>query len=277
MRPDSVGVSIRPAGYSTSELTVRSSSSAPQARVSRCPDGVRGRLDTPSGLLDDRATRSSSSAPQARVSRCPTHFAGVSIRPPGYSTNGRRQSRYALWATRRARWGRASAPPYGWRRVASCTSPTSSSMMSSRKSAPAWPPSRRIPGRRGAGAAHGGKGILDVGRTTNRDELADAPRRHRPVVLVVVEVEHVLQVQVAGRLAPLIDQHVAGESALRDRALDIRGGRILGKGHQLRQTDRDIRDPLGRELEGRVQGAGRSVSRPSRVDCATMFATSSTV
>ena len=49
----------------------------------------------------------------------------------------------------------------------------------------------------------------------------------------VLEVDDVFQVQVAGRLALLVDQHIAGEPVLRDRALDIGGGRGLGEAHEV--------------------------------------------
>src|SRR5690554_2771372 len=60
-----------------------------------------------------------------------------------------------------------------------------------------------------ARTAHGREGVLQVGLTEDRDQLADALRRHRLVELArVLQVDDVLEVQVAARLTIVADQHV---------------------------------------------------------------------
>ena len=83
------------------------------------------------------------------------------------------------------------------------TSPTSSSMTSSRKTTPMSVPSRvDHPGEVGAGALHGAQHLLDLVGGLHRRELADPLDRDGDVALGVVGVEHVLEVQVAGRARP---------------------------------------------------------------------------
>ncbi len=95
---------------------------------------------------------------------------------------------------------------------------------------------------------HGRERVLEVHLRVERDELSDALRRDRYVVLVRPEVDDVLDVHVARRVA-VRHEHVAGEAALGDGTLDVLGGGVLGQGDEVGHRHGHVLDLLLRELE----------------------------
>ncbi len=115
----------------------------------------------------------------------------------------------------------------------------------------------------GAGAAHHRQRILQLGALEDRHQLTDPLGRHGPQELVgLVEVDDVLEVQVAGRLPRLVHDHVPREAVPGDGALDLGWRRGIRQAHQRVQRDRDVLHLLARELERRGERARPVFQQP---------------
>ena len=158
------------------------------------------------------------------------------------------------------------------RRVASCTSPTSSSMMSSRKSTP-----RRGAVRRRTPGPGGRRERRMVARASSRSVSSKIEMSWRmrfggtgsSTSPVPSRSMHVLQVQVAGRLAVARRRARSGRSrAARRRARRRAGVASSGRVTRLVHAERRRRATfLSVNSNAAMSAPVASVSTPSRVDC----------